>query len=94
MGVSSDSSVERVRQWASRLAIGLTLVLLVAGLTLYYSGSTALSMTFFRSVFFVLVAMPIVAVIAVLLEEVRRRDWTFAAATVVVLGLIAYSIFR
>ena len=94
MGVNGDSAIERTRRWVSRVAIAATLGLLTAGLVLFETGSTDLSMTFFRGAFFVLVAMPIVAVVAVLIEEIRSRDWTFVGAALVVLGLIAYSIFR
>lgn len=94
MGVSGESAVERVRRWISRVAIAATLALLVTGLALYYGGAASLAMTCFRGAFIVLVAMPIVAVVAVLIEELRGRDWTFAGATLVVLGLLAYSIFR
>ena len=43
--------------------------------------------------FFVLVGMPILAVVAVLIEEIRGRDWTFVAVALVVLGLIGYSAY-
>ena len=94
MGVNSDSAVERTRRWVSRVAIAATLGLLTAGLVLFETGSTAASMSVFSGVFVVLVAMPIVGVVAVLIEEIRGRDWTFVGATVLVLGLLAYSIFR
>ena len=94
MDVNGDSVIERTRQWVNRVAIAATLVLLTIGLALYYAGSADASMTCFRGVFFVLVAMPIVAVVAVLIEEIRGRDWTFVGAALIVLGLIAYSIFR
>ena len=92
--MTGDSAIERIRRWVSRVAIAATLGLLAAGLVLFETGSTDLSMTFFRGAFFVLVAMPIVAVVTVLIEEIRGGDWTFVGATLVVLGLIAYSIFR
>ena len=94
MGVTGDSAVERSRRWVSRVAIAATLALLTTGLVLFEIGSTGPSMTFFRGAFFVLVAMPIVAVMAVLIEEMRSRDWTFVGATFVVLGLIAYNVLK
>ena len=94
MGVSHDSAVERMRRWVSRAAIAATLALLTIGLALYHSGSPGSSMTLFRAAFVVLVAMPIVAVVVVLIEEVRRREWTFVGTALLVLGLIAYSILR
>jgi peptidoglycan/LPS O-acetylase OafA/YrhL len=94
MAVTGDSAIEKTRRWVNRVAIAATLGLLTAGLVLFETGSTDLSTTFFRGAFFVLVAMPIAAVIVVLIEEIRGGDWTFVGATFVVLGLIAYSIFR
>ena len=90
----NGDAIERTRRWVSRVAIAATLGLLTAGLVLFQTGSTGLSMMFFRGAFFVLVAMPIVAVVAVLIEEIRNRDWTFVAAALIVLALIAWNIPR
>ena len=93
MGVNGDSAIERTRRWVSRVAIAATLGLLTAGLVLFETGSTGLSMSLFRGAFFVLVAMPIAAVSRCSSRR-STRDLTFVAAALGVLGLIAYSIFR
>jgi hypothetical protein len=94
MGVTHDSAIERGRRLVSRVAIAIALVLLASGLALFYGGSAGLSMRFFSAAFVVLVAMPILAVVAVLIEEIRGRDWTFVGAAGFVLALIAFSILQ
>ena len=66
---------------------------LCVGTLLYFSGSRAASSGVLAVVFGLLVALPVVNVIAILIEEVRRRDWPFVAAALVVIGLIAYGVF-
>ena len=39
-----------------------------------------------------LVVFPVINVTSVLIDEVRRRDWGFAAIAVAVLGLLAYGL--
>ena len=66
---------------------------LCVGTLLYFSGSRAASSGVLAVVFGLLVALPVVNVIAILIEEVRRRDWPFVVAAIAVIGLIAYGVF-
>jgi hypothetical protein len=88
------SAIERVRRGISRVSVIVAIALLCVGLAASAQGSVELSSTLFQAVFWVLLAMPVVNVLAVLLEEIRGRDWTFVAIALVVTALIAWSILR
>lgn len=88
--VSHDaSSIWRLRRWLSRLALVIATVLLVAGLAMAVSGLGA-SVRVLGLACALLVAIPILNVVAVLAVEIRRRDWRFAAIAGVVLALLVY----
>lgn len=42
----------------------------------------------------VLTAFPVVNIVIALIEETRRREWPFAAAALVVLAIVGYSVIR
>ena len=71
-------------------------VLIVAGLTfgmvLLMLGQGALSATVLAATTVVLLGLPIVNVLGILAEELRRRDWAFALLALTVLGLLAYNV--
>lgn len=92
MDVRPDSAIERARRAISQVAIAAAIVLLVVGVLLFESGSAGASYAVFRVALVLLVAIPVVSVTTVLIEEIRGRDWPFVLAAVVVLGLIAYSV--
>ena len=66
---------------------------LCMGTLVYFAGSREAASGVLAVVFGLLVALPVVNVVAILIEEVRRRDWAFVVAAVVVIGLIAYGVF-
>jgi hypothetical protein len=87
----NTSSIWRLRRLLSRLALVSVTVLLVAGLGLAVAGRPA-SVGVLGLACAILVGIPILNVLAVLAVELRRGDWRFAAATGVVLVLIAYTV--
>ena len=42
----------------------------------------------------ILLALPVISVVSALIEEMRRRDWPFVAAALLVLVLLAYSVLE
>jgi uncharacterized membrane protein len=87
----SGPPVERARRWISRGGVAAIVACLAIGLAFFETGATARSLTLFRTAFWLLVAMPIVSLIAVLIDEMRRRDWMFVAATLAVIAIVAWS---
>jgi len=87
-----DSPIERGRQLVSRVGLLLIAVLLVVGLVLWPLGQTSLSTRFLGIACALLIAMPVLGVIAAFTEEIRRRDWPFVCAAGLVMLLLAYSI--
>ena len=41
-----------------------------------------------------LLSLPVVNVIAILVEEIRRRDWSFVIAALLVLALLGFNVVR
>jgi hypothetical protein len=60
---------------------------LVAGLALFIAGRATAGLVLAIGIV-ALVAMPVVNVLAILLGELRRREWPFVAATAVVIALL------
>lgn len=89
---NSDSLVEEARRSVSRTALAVAMILLATGLVLAEVGLRDGSFIMLRSGSGVLLAIPVLNVVAALLEEVGRRDWPFVAAALVVLALVAYSV--
>lgn len=87
-----DSVVERARRLISRFALGLAMCLLAAGLIVFETGRTELSLAILKSGAALLLAIPVLNAIAAVLEEIGRRDWPFVAAGLLVIGLVAYSV--
>ncbi|HYN09212.1 MAG TPA: hypothetical protein VES67_17655 [Vicinamibacterales bacterium] len=88
----SDSVVERARCLFSRVALGVAICLLAAGVVLAEVGRPTESLVVLESGAVILLAIPILNAIAALLEEIGRRDWPFVAAGALVIGLVAYSV--
>jgi hypothetical protein len=83
--------IEALRRAVSRMAIVAIAVLLAIGLALAWMGSAG-SGTALVPAMVLLLAVPVVNVSAVLLEEIHRRDWPFVVAAVLVLALVALGI--
>ena len=86
------TGIERVRRAVGRVGYVLALVGLVAGTVLFLTGSPDRSSQFFRAAFCVLLVKPLINVLAVLAEEVARRDWPFIAIAAGALTVLTYAV--
>jgi uncharacterized membrane protein len=90
----SEPGTERTRHAISRVALAVATVLLMAGLTLGELGLSRESVVVLGSACAILMATPVLNVVSALLEEIRRREWPFVAAAILVLALLAYSVLE
>jgi hypothetical protein len=88
------SKVEVARRQIGRSAFVAAAAGLLAGIGLGWLGQPATSLTTLRLTCGVLLALPVVNVVAVLLEEARAGDWAFAAIACLVLALLAFNVAR
>ncbi len=88
----TTSAIWRTRRLASRIGLAAATVLLVTGLAIVMFGRAPSSVPVLAWACALLVSIPILNVAAVLAEEIRRRDWRFAAAAGVVVLLLVYSV--
>jgi hypothetical protein len=86
-----EATIETWRAAVARAGFVAVAVLLVAGLALALAG-VGLGATLLASAIALLASMPVTNVIALLVEELRRGEWRFAAAAVLVLALLALSL--
>ena len=89
---SEVTSIERIRQAIGRAAFVCVVGGLATGALLFLAGLWGASSAVLSVTYGVLLALPIVNVMAVLAEEARRRDWGFAAAALAVLALLVYAV--
>jgi uncharacterized membrane protein len=87
-----ESPIERWREIAGRVAMAAISVAFAAGLVFWFGGRPEIARDVLSTGCVLLVATPIVNVLAVLGEEVRRRDWPFACAAALVLVLLAIAV--
>ena len=87
------SVVERLRRWISRVAFAAAVVLLAVGLTLQWTGTPDRGRVVLQWACSMLVMVPVLNLIAVVLEEARRPNRLFAAAAAAVLALVAYRVW-
>lgn len=92
--LSETSAIERARASIGRAGYLLAVAVLTVGTLLFLSGSADASGYFFGAAFGVLLAMPVVNVLAVLAEEVVRRDWTFVLIAAGAVGVLTYAVVR
>ena len=87
-----ESPIEYGRRILNRAGIAVITPLFTWGLIarLGFGSSTGRSVLGFACA--VLVAMPVLNVVAVLAEEIRRRDWPFVCAAAFVLLMLAISL--
>jgi hypothetical protein len=84
--------IERARIGVGRAGYLLAVMALMAGTLVFFFGPADVSGLLFRTAFGVLLAMPVVNLIAVLVEEVVRRDWTFALIAAGALCVLTYAV--
>jgi hypothetical protein len=94
MDLSADTSdIERARRAVDRVGFVIGVGGLLLGVALFFAGYRTGAARIFAAALAVLLAMPIKNVLAVLADEVRRRDWWFALLAVGVLVELLYSVF-
>jgi uncharacterized membrane protein len=84
-----ESSMDRRFRAALGAAVSVSAVLLALGLSLWMAGRAATAVI--HAGLIVLMCTPALRVTAALIEFVRRREWTYAAATLAVIALLATS---
>lgn len=89
---TSGSFAERVRDNWGRMAYSAVVLGLAAGIFFYLLHQRSAASMILRATCGLLIALPIVNVVMVLAEEVRRRDWVFVALAAGVLALIGWTI--
>jgi hypothetical protein len=76
----------------SRAGLAVIFGLLVAGLALYLAGARDASTVVLSAACLLLAALPVLAVVTVLVDRVYRRDWPFALASAFVVAMIVYAL--
>jgi peptidoglycan/LPS O-acetylase OafA/YrhL len=84
--------VERTERTIGRGGYILVVAGLLFGMLLLILGQRGLSATVLAATTVALLGLPIVTVVAILAEELKRRDWGFALLALTVLALLAYNI--
>lgn len=84
--------IEQLRRRIARTAYGVVAAGLAGGVALYFARQQPASMRVLASAVCILLALPLVNVLAVLAGEVRRRDWAFVWLAGGVLALLGYAI--
>ena len=94
---SSDETRSGAQAWvqihAGRPGYVMAFAGLCAGTLVYFAGVPAAARGVLAAVFALIIALPAVNVIAILVEETRRREWIFVAMAAAVLGLIGSRLF-
>lgn len=85
-------ATERLQRRIGRTAFGAIVAGLAMGLLLFLLSQPLRSARVFALTCGLLMVLPIVNVLAVLVDEIRRRDWVFVMVAAAILGLVAYSV--
>jgi drug/metabolite transporter (DMT)-like permease len=88
----SASFSDRLRDNWGRLAYGGVFAGLATGIFLFRLGQTQAGSFALAATCGLLITLPIVNVVLVLAEEIRRRDWIFVGLAFAVLALIAWTL--
>ena len=86
--------IEQLRRGFGRAGYRICVAFLAAGAALFLIGYPMSSADVLAAALCFLVALPIVNVLAVLAEEIGRRDWSFVGLAAAVFALLAYSILQ
>lgn len=92
MTMSEESGFDRLRQHVSQIAYGGVVLGLCAGVAFHALHRPSAASFVLAGTCGVLMAVPVLNLLVVLVEEVRRRDWGFAALAAAVLALIGYAV--
>ena len=80
--------IERLRNQIARAGYLTVILGLGDGTVLFLLDHAAMSRSVLAATLLMLVALPILNVLAVLAEEIARRDWIFAGLALAVLALL------
>jgi len=89
---TNESDIERLRRNVGRVGFVVAVTALVAAVVASALGYRVVSARLFPIAFVVLLAMPVKNVLAVLADEVIRRDWWFGLLAVCVLAELSVSL--
>ena len=92
MNQPDTSDVEKMRRAVGRAGFVMAVAGLVAGVVLLVLGYDKVSARVFQITFGVLLAMPVKNVLAVMADELLRRDWWFSLLAIGVLAELAFSV--
>jgi uncharacterized membrane protein len=95
--ITRDDAISRLETHLGRLlvtGVAVSAVALLVGLVLYLmSPGGRVSRALLVTGLFALMATPMLRVIVSFAEYVRMKDWFFMATTIVVIGVLAISVF-
>ncbi|HEX6976668.1 MAG TPA: DUF1634 domain-containing protein [Vicinamibacterales bacterium] len=94
---TEDAALSRLEEHLGRLLVTgvvVSAITLLAGLVLYlFLPGSAASSWLLTAGLFVLMGTPMLRVVVSFVEYVRMRDWFFMTTTVIVLAVLATSVF-
>lgn len=94
MTESDVSEVERARRVIGRTGYVTAMFGLIAGVAAHFARQSSTSRFILIATIGTLLSLPVVNVIAILVEEIRRRDWSFVIAALLVLALLGFNVVR
>jgi hypothetical protein len=86
------TEIDRVRRAIGRAGFVFAFTGLSFGTAMFLLHFQDLSGQLFVATFAILLALPAVNVLAVLTEEIRRRDWLFVLLALGVVSLLTYAV--
>jgi len=92
MTASEETGFDRARRTFGQVAYGGVVLGLCGGVLLHFVQQRAMASLVLALTCGLLMTVPAVNLLAVLVEELRRRDWAFAALAAAVLALIGYAV--
>ena len=94
MAETDLSEIERGRRAIGRAGYVIATLAIGAGIAAYVLRQPAASRALLAGTMGLLVLLPVLNVVAILFEEIRRRDWPFAFIALTVLALLAFNVAR
>jgi len=84
--------VEALRQQAGRFGLILAVTGLPTGVLLWALSKGEASIGVLATTIGAMAILPVINVLAIVVEEVRRRDWAFMGLALAVVGLLGFSL--
>ena len=86
------TEIDRVRRAIGRAGFVFAFTGLSFATAMFMLHFEELSSQLFVATFAILLVLPAINVLAVLIEEIRRRDWLFVALALGVVSLLSYAV--